>query len=36
MILKASDCVFKMFIFKKLAIALYSVHWYMYMFILKS
>jgi len=27
---------FKMSIFKKLSIVLYSVHWYMYMFILKS
>jgi len=28
--------VFKMSIFKKLSIVLYSVHWYMYMFKLKS
>ena len=27
---------FKMSIFKKLSIVLYSVHWYMYMFILES
>jgi len=36
MVLKSRDCVFKMSVFKKLSIVLYSVHWYMYMFILKS
>jgi len=36
MVLKSSNYVFKMSIFKKLSIVLYSVHWYMYMFILKS
>ena len=36
MVLKSRDCVFKNFIFKELSIVLYSVHWYMYMFILKS
>jgi len=36
MVLKSSDYVFAMSIFKKLSIVLYSVHWYMYMFILKS
>ena len=37
MVLKSSDYVFKMSIFKKLSIVLYSVHWYQtYMFILKS
>ena len=36
MVLKSRDHVFKMTIFKKLSIVLYSVHWYMYVFILKS
>jgi len=36
MVLQSKDYVFKMFLFKKLSIVLYSVHWYMYMFILKS
>ena len=35
-VLKSRDCVFKMSIFKKLSIVMYSVHWYMYIFILKS
>jgi len=35
MVLKSRDYVFKMSIFKKLSILLYSVHWYMYMFILR-
>ena len=34
--LKSSDYVFKTSIFKKLSVILYSVHWYMHMFILKS
>ena len=33
MVLKSRDYVFKMSICKKLSIVLYSVHWYMYMFI---
>ena len=36
MVLKSRDYVFKLSTFKKLSIVLYSVHWYMYMFILKS
>jgi len=32
-VLKSRDYVLKMSIFKKLSIVLYSVHWYMYMFI---
>ena len=36
MVFKSRKFVFKMSIFKKLSIVLYSVHWYMYMFILKS
>ena len=35
MALKSRDYVFKMSVFKKLSIVLYSVHWYMYTFILK-
>jgi len=35
-VLKSRDYVFKMSVFKKLSIVLYSVHWYMYTFILKS
>jgi len=31
MVLKSRDYTFKMFIFKKLSIVLYSVHWHMYM-----
>jgi len=34
-VLKSMDYVFKMSIFQKLSIVLYSVHWYMYMFMLK-
>jgi len=34
MVLKSMDYVFKMSVFKKLSIVLYSVHWYMYTFIL--
>jgi len=33
MVLKSRD-LFRMSVFKKLCIVLYSVHWYMYMFIL--
>ena len=33
---KSRNYVFKTSIFKKLSIILYSVHWYMYMFILES
>ena len=33
MVLKLRDYVFKMFIFKKLSIVLYSVHWYMYNYV---
>jgi len=29
MVLKSSDYVLKMSVFKKLSIVLYSVHWYM-------
>jgi len=36
MVLKSMDYVCKMCIFKKLSTVLYSVHWYMYMFTLKS
>ena len=35
-VLKSEDNVFKISIFKKLSIVLYSVHWYMYTFILRS
>jgi len=35
MVLKSRDFMFKMYILQKLFIVLYSVHWYMYMFILK-
>ena len=33
---KSKNYVFKMSIFKKRSTVLYSVHWYMYMFILES
>ena len=36
MVLKSRDYVFKVSVFKKLSIILYGVHWYMFMFILKS
>ena len=36
MVLKSRDYVFKMSIFSKLSIVLYSIRWYMYMFILKK
>ena len=36
MVLKSRDYIFKMSIFKKLSIVLYSIHWYTYMFILKN
>jgi len=36
MVSKSRYYVFKMFIFNKLSIVLYSVHWYRYMFILES
>ena len=36
MVSKSRYYVFKMSIFKKLSIVLYSVHWYVYLFILKS
>ena len=36
MVLKSMDYVLKMSIFKKLSIILYSVHWHVCMFILKS
>jgi len=35
MVLTSRYHPFKMSTFKKLSIVLYSVHWYMYMFILK-
>ena len=36
MVVKSRDYVFKMSIFNKLFIVLYSVHWYMYIFVLES
>jgi len=36
MVLKSIDYVYKMSIFKKLSVVLYSVHWYTYMFILNN
>jgi len=36
MVLKPRHYVFQMSVFKKLSIVLYSVRWYMYIFILKS
>jgi len=36
MVLKSEDFILKMSRFKKLSIVLYSLHWYMYMFILES
>ena len=36
MVLKSRDYVFKLTIFKKLSIEMYSVHWYMFILKVKS